>query len=79
MSHEPFPYKDIWDSVCRIIDVFGIDRCLWGTDWTRAVELLTYKQGVDAFLVTDRLSDGDRATLMAGALQRIYKWAPSNA
>ena len=55
--HEPFPYKDIWDPLGRIFDAFGLDRCMWGTDWTRAVALLTYKQGVEAFRVTDRLSD----------------------
>ena len=76
LSHEAFPYRDIWDPLARIFDAFGIDRCLWGTDWTRAVALLTYAQGVDAFRVTDRLSDSDRAMLMGGSLQRIYKWAP---
>jgi predicted TIM-barrel fold metal-dependent hydrolase len=76
LSHQPFPYKDIWDPLARIFDSFGLDRCLWGTDWTRAVGLLTYQQGVDAFRVTDRLSDGDRAMLMGGALQKIYGWAP---
>ena len=49
---------------------------MWGTDWTRAVALLTYKEGVDAFRVTDRLSDADRATLMGGSLTKIYGWAP---
>ena len=39
--------------------------------------LLTYEQGVEAFRVTDRLSDSDRATLMGGTLTRIYNWAPS--
>jgi len=77
LSHEPFPYDDIWDPLRRIFDAFGLDRCLWGTDWTRAVALLTYRQGVDAFRLTDRLSDSDRATLMGGALRRIYNWAPS--
>ncbi len=77
LSHQPFPYPDIWDPICRIIDTFGVDRCMWGTDWTRAVALLTYRQGVDAFRVTDRLSDGDRAALFAGTLQRIYRWSPS--
>ena len=79
LSHEPFPYKDIWDPLARIFDTFGLDRCMWGTDWTRATGLLTYKQGVDAFRVTDRLSDSDRATLMGGSVQRIYKWAPKKA
>ena len=75
LSHEPFPYKDIWDPLGRIFDAFGFDRCLWGTDWTRAVGLLTYEQGVEAFRVTDRLSDSDRAMLMGGALQRVYNWS----
>jgi L-fuconolactonase len=79
LSHEPFPYKDIWDPLFRIFDAFTLDRCLWGTDWTRAVKLLTYEQGVEAFRVTDRLSDSDRATLMGGTLSRVYNWAPSKA
>jgi L-fuconolactonase len=76
LSHQAFPYQDIWDPLARIFDSFGLERCLWGTDWTRAVALLTYKQGVDAFRVTERLSDSDRAMLMGGALQKIYGWAP---
>ena len=74
LSHEPFPYKDIWDPLARVFDGFGFDRCMWGTDWTRAVGMLTYEQGVEAFRVTDRLSDSDRAALMDETLQRIYKW-----
>jgi predicted TIM-barrel fold metal-dependent hydrolase len=76
LSHEKFPYRDIWDGVCRIIDTFGLDRSMWGTDWTRAVKLLTYKEGVDAFRVSDRLSDSDRAQLMGGTLAKIYGWTP---
>ena len=49
---------------------------MWGTDWTRAVRLLTYEQGVEAFRVADRLSDSDRATLMGGTRARIYGWTP---
>jgi L-fuconolactonase len=77
LSQQPFPYDDIWDRLRHIFDAFGMARCLWGTDWTRAIELLTYKQGVEAFRVTDRLSDGDRALLMGEALARIYDWSPT--
>jgi L-fuconolactonase len=79
LSHESFPYNDIWDPLGRIFDAFGFDRCMWGTDWTRAVALLTYRQGVEAFRVTDRLSDSDRAALMGETLQRVYDWSPSRA
>ena len=37
---------------------------MWGTDWTRAVKLLSYEPGVEAFRVTDRLSDSERAAVM---------------
>jgi L-fuconolactonase len=79
LSHQPFPYKDIWDPLFRIFDAFGFDRCMWGTDWTRAVGVLTYKQGVEAFRVNDRLSDSDRAALMGETLARVYNWSGSNA
>jgi hypothetical protein len=52
---------------------------MWGTDWTRAVGLLIYKQGIEAFRVTDRLSDGDRAALMGETLFRIYNWPKAQA
>jgi predicted TIM-barrel fold metal-dependent hydrolase len=79
LAKEPFPYKDIWDPLRRIFDAFGMDRCMWGTDWTRAVAFLTYKEGVDAFRQTDRLTDSERATLMGGTLQKVYGWAPSRS
>lgn len=77
LSHRPFPYADIWDPLARIFDAFGLDRCMWGTDWTRAVAFLTYAQGVEAFRVTDRLTDADRAVLIGGTAEKVYGWAPS--
>jgi L-fuconolactonase len=77
LSHEKFPYADIWDPLLRIFNAFGFGRCMWGTDWTRAVGLLTYKEGVDSFRVTRRLFDSDRAALMGGTLAKIYNWSPS--
>jgi L-fuconolactonase len=74
MSRQPYPYNDIWDPVLRIIDAFGIDRCMWGTDWTRTLAMLTYEQGVAAFRDTDRLSASDKAKLMGGTLKKVYKW-----
>ena len=76
LSREPYPFNDIWDPVCRMIDTFGIDRCLWGTDWTRAVAFLTHKQGTDAFRDTTRLSTSDKAKLMGANTARIYGWKP---
>jgi len=58
----------------RVIDAFGLDRCLWGTDWTRTIKMLTYEQGVAPFRATKRLSENDKSALMGGTLQKVYKW-----
>ena len=79
LSHEPFPYRDIWDPLGRVFDAFGFDRCMWGTDWTRAVGMLTYRQGVNSFRVSERLSEGERAKLMGDTLSRIYNWPMAQA
>ena len=77
LAHQPFPYPDIWQPLRRIFDAYGLDRCMWGTDWTRAVNVLTYEQGVEAFRVTDQLSDAERSVLMGGSLTKIYNWSPT--
>jgi L-fuconolactonase len=74
LSSEAFPYDDIWDPVLRVIDSFGIDRCMWGTDWTRTSGMLTYEQSVAPFRNTGRLSDSDKSMLMGGTLEKIYGW-----
>ena len=77
LSHRPFPFDDLWGPLGRIFDAFGFDRCLWGTDWTRATALVTYHDAVEAFRVTDRLTPDERARLMGGALAQIFDWSPT--
>jgi L-fuconolactonase len=76
LSHAGFPYPDIWGPLARVFDAWGIGRCLWGTDWTRAAAVLTYEQGVASFRLTERLTESERATLMGGACASAYGWAP---
>ncbi len=43
-SKAAFPYEDTWPYVRALVDAFGLDRCLWGSDWPflRAPERLDY-------------------------------------
>ena len=59
-----------------MFDAWGLDRCLWGTDWTRAAAVVNYEQGVKPFRETSRLSETERAMLMGGACAKAYGWAP---
>jgi len=76
LSREPYPFPDIWDPLARVFDAWGFNRCLWGTDWTRAFAVVNYEQAVEPFRRTDRLSDSERAMLMGGACAKAYGWTP---
>jgi L-fuconolactonase len=76
LSKEPYPYPDIWDPLSRIFDAWGFERCLWGTDWTRAFAVVNYENAVKPFVETKRLSDSERAMLMGGACAKAYNWLP---
>ena len=76
LSREPYPFPDIWDPLARVFDAWGFERCLWGTDWTRAFAVVNYQQAVEPFRQTDRLSASERAMLMGGACAKAYGWSP---
>ena len=76
LSKQPYPFPDIWDPLQRVFDAWGFERCLWGTDWTRAFAVVNYEQAVKPFLETKRLSDSERAMLMGGACAKAYGWSP---
>ena len=77
LSREPYPFPDIWEPLSRIFDAWRMDRCLWGTDWTRAFAVVNYEEAVEPFKLTERLSVSDRQILMGGACARIYGWTPN--
>jgi L-fuconolactonase len=73
-AREPFPYPDLREPVGRIIEAFGIDRSMWGTDWQRSTRNYTYEQGLSAFRDHWPMSDTERAALLGGTAMRIYRW-----
>ena len=59
-----------------MFDAWGFERCLWGTDWTRAFAVVDSEQAVEPFRRTDHLSDSERAMSMGGATAKAYGWSP---
>lgn len=43
-SNESVPYSDAWPYVYKLVEAFGIDNCIWGSDWPflRAPERIDY-------------------------------------
>jgi len=75
LSHEPFPYPDLWAPLERLFETWGVERCLWGSDWTRTVGTVSYREAIEPFRSAQRLSASELAMLMGGACARTYGWS----
>jgi predicted TIM-barrel fold metal-dependent hydrolase len=72
-SREPYPYRDAWPYLHALIDAYGLDGCVWASDWPflRASESTDY--GPLLKLVELLLPDpADRRTLLWDTPRRLF-------
>jgi L-fuconolactonase len=72
LSRSEYPFGDVWDPLRRVVDAFGCDRVMWGTDFTR-VERASYREGVDYLRELD-FSDSELELLYGATLRRTFRW-----
>jgi predicted TIM-barrel fold metal-dependent hydrolase len=74
LSHELFPFRDIWDGVHRIVDAFRPDRVMWGSDYTRTAGLHSYWDGTHYLSEVSGLAAPDLAKIYGATLRQVYSW-----
>jgi predicted TIM-barrel fold metal-dependent hydrolase len=75
-SAQPHPYRDAWPYVQRLIQSFGPDRCVWGSDWPflRAPERIDY--GPLLTLIEQLVPEpADRSKLLWHTPNRLFGFA----
>ena len=65
--------RDLQPYVDHVLDVFGPDRLLFGSDWPVCLLAGTYSEVVDAARETlAKLSDSDRSKVFGGTAEAVY-------
>lgn len=72
LSAESFPFRDVWPVVGRVVEEFGPERCMWGSDYTVSPEA-TYAESVGMMRSLDAVSERERALLLGGTLRRVFR------
>jgi L-fuconolactonase len=68
-SSEPYPFRDLTDTIRRLFEAYGPRRCYWGSDVTSAFHKGTYRQRVIHFTEElDFLSEEDKDWVMGRAI-----------
>jgi predicted TIM-barrel fold metal-dependent hydrolase len=75
-SITPYPHRDLWDPIKRVIDSFGIERLIWASDAT--MHDYPYRNDIGYLLTVPFLSGADKALVMGGNLRRVFGWPESD-
>ena len=74
-SGVPDPFRNMHDPIKRVIDAFGVERSLWGTDFSRLPDTCTYRQAVTMFTQElDFLRGDDLEMVMGKSIARFFGW-----
>jgi predicted TIM-barrel fold metal-dependent hydrolase len=74
LSAESYPFADVWPHMRELVDAFGADRLMWGSDFTRCKSLHTYRDSVNFFVFTDQLSESEKEAMGSGTFRRLLGW-----
>lgn len=74
LSAEKFPFNDLWPHIHRLLEKFGADRLMWGSDWTRVDSLYSNEDGLKYITETSELSGSDKEKILGKTLRRIFEW-----
>jgi predicted TIM-barrel fold metal-dependent hydrolase len=76
-SNEDFPFRDVHWMVRELVDAFGPERCLFGTNFPQAQYSphVSYAQIVELFREAIDLSPTEREWIFGGTAAGLWKWS----
>jgi len=77
MSLDPFPFADLWPHLHRVLDAFGLERVMWGSDFMRVSALNTYADAVRFITDTTELTPSEKEQLLSKSARHWFKWRPT--
>ena len=73
ISSEPYPHRDTWPQVKTVLDTFGRERTMWGTDWPVSKSKIDYGKTLEQ--VRDEmafLTDEDKEWVLSKTIERLW-------
>jgi predicted TIM-barrel fold metal-dependent hydrolase len=86
LSREPYPHHDVWPYLHQVINAFGPERLMWGSDFTRlrwvpVVGGLAprdqwhfYSDSVNYLRDTTEIGPQDKELIFGGTIRRVLRW-----
>ena len=81
LSRRPYPFKEVWPYLHRIVDAFGPSRLLWASDFTRlrlvgpGERAWLYSDALNFIRDTTELSPSDKVFILGANTRRLLSWS----
>lgn len=73
LFHQEFyPYPSAIKAIRRAIDLVGIDKLMWGSDYPRTMTAITYRMSYDFILKTNKLTGQEKSKFLGENAERFY-------
>ena len=66
-----YPHRNAWPYVAALIESFGVQRLLWGSDFSPSLEVVSFPQTIGLLAQMPFLTDKDREQIEGTNLLRI--------
>lgn len=60
-----------------LLRAFGFERLYWGSDFSPALEFVSFEQTIDVLLASPQLGETERAAILGGNLRRLLTESPA--
>ncbi|MGN1122889.1 MAG: amidohydrolase family protein, partial [Eubacterium sp.] len=71
-NSEFYPYPSAVKAIKKAIDICGIDKLMWGSDYPRTMVEITYKMSFDFILKSNELTDLEKQAFLFENAKKFY-------
>lgn len=69
---EWYPYPNAIKTIREAIDICGVDKLMWGSDYPRTMVEITYKMSFDFIQKSNKLTEEEKAKFLFGNAKSFY-------
>ena len=71
-NYEYYPFPSAIEAIRESIDICGIEKLMWGSDYPRTMTEITYKMAVRFILETEHLTENEKKTFLGENARKFY-------
>ena len=71
-NSEFYPFPSAIKAIREAIDIAGIEKLMWGSDYPRTITAITYRMSYDFVIKSKELSEQEKSLFLGENAQRFY-------